>query len=229
MIEDATTGYDLFRVIKKITTEFGYKAFIAMRLPALGDERIADLAIVTNWDPELIRAYDSMSLICHSPIVQALRQSVLPICWDIETINANRSDDKKDVVIELFREFGHVRGIYFSVSDKHGNRGAFGFSGDRPPPDHNEKMMLSYLTSHAFEHLIRNEVSSSSAKEMLTERERDCIQWTAAGKTSAEVASILEISENTVNHYLSTASLKLNTVNKAHTVARAIRLGLITT
>ena len=61
----------------------------------------------------------------------------------------------------------------------------------------------------------------------LSIRERECLTWTAEGKTSEEIAIILELSVHTVNHYLTSAARKLNAVNRLHAVARAMRLGLL--
>jgi DNA-binding CsgD family transcriptional regulator len=41
------------------------------------------------------------------------------------------------------------------------------------------------------------------------------------------MAKILDLSEYTVNHYLSRATRKLDSVNRVQTVAKAIRAGLI--
>jgi DNA-binding CsgD family transcriptional regulator len=61
----------------------------------------------------------------------------------------------------------------------------------------------------------------------LTDREIDCLNWTAAGKTSVEIAEILTLSEHTVNHYLNRATRKLDTANRTQAVAKALRIGLI--
>lgn len=61
----------------------------------------------------------------------------------------------------------------------------------------------------------------------LAPRETECLRWSAAGKTSSEIAGIIGVSENTVNSYLSSASQKMNAVNRVQTVAQAIRLGLL--
>lgn len=61
----------------------------------------------------------------------------------------------------------------------------------------------------------------------LAPREIECLRWSAAGKTSSEIAGIIGVSENTVNSYLSSAAQKMNAVNRVQTVAHAIRLGLL--
>lgn len=56
----------------------------------------------------------------------------------------------------------------------------------------------------------------------LTERERECLRWAAAGKTDWEIATILRISENTANRHVTSATRKLGCVNRTHAVATAI-------
>lgn len=61
----------------------------------------------------------------------------------------------------------------------------------------------------------------------LSQRERECLLWSARGKTSAEIAGILELSEHTVNHYLTNAAIKLGASNRVHAIIRAMILGLL--
>jgi len=61
----------------------------------------------------------------------------------------------------------------------------------------------------------------------LTERERDCLKWTADGKTAWEIGQILRIAERTAIFHINKATQKLNAVNKTQATARAIVLKLI--
>ena len=61
----------------------------------------------------------------------------------------------------------------------------------------------------------------------LSERERHVLQLTAIGKTAAEIAELLEISQRTVHAHLQNASDKMNASNKTHTVVEALRYGQI--
>lgn len=61
----------------------------------------------------------------------------------------------------------------------------------------------------------------------LTQRELDCLQWAAAGKTNWEIGTILGVTERTVRFHLGNIAGKLNTSNRYHTVAQAISLGLV--
>jgi len=61
----------------------------------------------------------------------------------------------------------------------------------------------------------------------LSERERHVLQLTAIGKTAAEIADLLTISQRTVHAHLQNASDKMNASNKTHTVVEALRYGQI--
>ncbi len=61
----------------------------------------------------------------------------------------------------------------------------------------------------------------------MSKRERQCLQLTARGKTSDEIAAALGLSIHTANQYLTATTQKLNAVNRMHAVAKALRLGLI--
>jgi len=64
-------------------------------------------------------------------------------------------------------------------------------------------------------------------KVHLTKREISTLRWTGEGKTSSEIAEILNIKERTVNFHLTNAKRKLNSVNKTAAATRAAMLGLI--
>lgn len=61
----------------------------------------------------------------------------------------------------------------------------------------------------------------------LSAREREVLQWTAAGKTSWEISMISNLSERAINKIIADAMTKLDAVTRAQAVVNAIRLGEI--
>ena len=61
----------------------------------------------------------------------------------------------------------------------------------------------------------------------LTPREEDILTWIARGKTRAEIAVILTLSEDSVKTYTERARRKLNAVNTTQAATIALTLGLI--
>jgi DNA-binding NarL/FixJ family response regulator len=63
----------------------------------------------------------------------------------------------------------------------------------------------------------------------LTEREKEVLTWVGRGKTSAEIAIILGLSERTVNFHCDQAMKRLDVINRTQAVAKSLAEGLITT
>lgn len=63
----------------------------------------------------------------------------------------------------------------------------------------------------------------ANALASLTVCEKSCLYWVSLGKTSGEIAQLIERSENTVNFHLSTACRKL-AVGSRHAVIRYMLL-----
>jgi LuxR family transcriptional regulator, quorum-sensing system regulator SolR len=61
----------------------------------------------------------------------------------------------------------------------------------------------------------------------LSKREVEITRWTAEGKSAAEIAAILYLSESTVNFHIANVVRKLNAANKTAAAVRASMLGLL--
>ena len=61
----------------------------------------------------------------------------------------------------------------------------------------------------------------------VTEREVECLQWAAQGKSDYEIGAILAISPHTAHRHLENAKTKLGVCTRAQAVLRAYALGLV--
>jgi LuxR family transcriptional regulator len=83
------------------------------------------------------------------------------------------------------------------------------------------------LVQMALTSLMRFDDEMVMPPEMkFSKREREILKWTAEGKTSAEIAIILSISENTVNFHQKNMK-KFNAPNKTQIACYAAATGLI--
>nr|WP_315591518.1 response regulator transcription factor [uncultured Cupriavidus sp.] len=62
---------------------------------------------------------------------------------------------------------------------------------------------------------------------VLSEREIEALSWSARGKTSGEIATILGLSKRTVDFHIDNAREKLGVATRVEAVVRAAREGLI--
>ncbi|MBX9456617.1 MAG: helix-turn-helix transcriptional regulator [Rhizobium sp.] len=80
----------------------------------------------------------------------------------------------------------------------------------------------SYLAS-----LLFNEQVKSGRELELTDRELECLYWIAEGKTSDEIATIIGISKNTINNYITSVMRKTATRTRSEAIAYAVRNNLV--
>lgn len=226
-LKTVKTTYDVFQFLKDVSEQYGFEKFSVLSMPTEVDAEISPFFLASNWPPELLQAYDQLGLLKNSPVIAGLRKSSSPLVWEIEGINEDRDEGEQDKAIKLFKDFNMKAGVYFPTYTSSGRRGAVSFAGPKMPLSHMEQSLLHMLSLYTFDHLIKIVEEASGNVPKLTRREHDCILWSAQGKTTAEVGTILSISEHTVSGYLNTACQKLDAVNKTHAVAKALRLGLL--
>jgi len=61
----------------------------------------------------------------------------------------------------------------------------------------------------------------------LTKREVEILRWTAQGKSSEEIASVLHLSINTINYHIKKSIAKLEAPNKTAAAVKDAVLGLL--
>lgn len=220
------TQFDVFRFMKGLTEAYRCRAFMVVNLPPITSFELQSNSVINNWPAELLSIYDQEGLLPTSPVLRRLRSSTLPFVYEV-TSSPNRDESKSQLAVALFERFRMTRFIYLPTHDVSGIRGAVSLAGDREPFSAEEIKDLCYIAIHVFDRLAEIRSLDVRVIDALTDREIDCLNWTAAGKTSAEIAEILALSEHTVNHYLNRATKKLDTVNRTQAVAKALRVGLI--
>lgn len=67
----------------------------------------------------------------------------------------------------------------------------------------------------------------ANGQSPVSERERECLNWAAQGKTSWEISQILGVTESTIIYHLRNATHKLNAANRLHAVAKALKASII--
>lgn len=73
-----------------------------------------------------------------------------------------------------------------------------------------------------------NTLRKTADRHILTQRQVECLSWVSCGLKSHEIAKRLNLSTDTVNEYIASASRRLGTRNRVQACARAVLLGLVT-
>jgi DNA-binding CsgD family transcriptional regulator len=221
------TQSEIFRFLQRLTEEFGLRGFMVLRMPDSTRLELGFSSIITNYPTEVVTAYDRAKLMKDSRAYQKVLASTLPFTFDVDALYDEENDPRMEGARQIFHCAKLGRGAVFPVSDASGERGAIVLSGDRPELDASEILVLHMVAAHVFDRLFQIRHKDCGTAACLTDREIECLGWTSAGKTSAEIAEILGLSEHTVNHYLNRAARKLDSVNRTQAVAKALRSGII--
>lgn len=87
---------------------------------------------------------------------------------------------------------------------------------------------LQTTAVHMHDHVMKTNVLSHKLMHpSLSSREKEILQWVAAGKSQQDVADILSISNRTVEVHLRSSRSKLSALTTVQAVGRAIGLGVI--
>lgn len=217
-ISGLATQFDVFRFLKRLTEKRGLRAFMVVSLPNEFAQALSAHTLITNWPADLLNLYDQERLLAKSPVFRQLRTTTRPFHVDTVKLGGEHGP--------LFERFGMRHGLWLPVHNASAEMGAIGFSGETPPTPL-DIVELFWIAVAVYDQLHAIGLKTMPAREVLTEREAACLTWTSAGKTSAEIAEILGLSEHTVNHYLNRVTRKLDAVNRTQAVAKALRQNII--
>jgi len=174
-----------------------------------------------------VKRYLQMGYIDVDPVVREGYVRTLPFDWS--ELKIHSALEESFWTDALAHGIG-PRGFSIPVRSKRGLRGLFSLSSTRSANDwiQYKKGMQSMLIQIA--NRIHQRVISDlfgPDRPHLTERELDCLRFTALGKDTVDIALILNISPYTVREYLKSARYKLDSVTSAQAVNKAVGLGLL--
>jgi DNA-binding CsgD family transcriptional regulator len=122
---------------------------------------------------------------------------------------------------------GVADGISISIVNASGEIAGFGVSRAQSEGEHNIKSLADiFLLSSVFHDKYLGFYEADAAPQ-LTEREKDVLSWSAAGKTDWEIAEITGISRATVRFHWNNIFQKMGMNNKMAATVNAVRRKLI--
>lgn len=204
---------------------FGYTAFLIVNTPEVANGIDSKpLFLLNGWPPGWTDHYGRANYYKDDPMAWHSRRSVNPFDWDEVRFDAENWPRATEVM-QVAADFGLKKGFVIPVVRGDGSMAAVTMSGERPDFDPRAKRAIHLigLYAHAKATKLAQGERTQPERKRLTEGEREVLRWTAAGKTSWEMAHILGIAEVTVVYRLQRATAKLNAVNRTHAVVQAIR------
>lgn len=192
--------------------------------------RISTL-VISNYSEEWLRRYVEQGYFSIDPVAQHCFSSQQPYLWTRFT-QANEKDLRQ--FAGEASEFNLNDGISIGMPRFNGETGLISLATEKKivmTPASIKRVILYLNAMQPYIHEKIAQLSNVSGKKnikvVLTEREKTCLVWVAEGKTAAEIATILSVSEATVVFHIKNAIQKLNVTNRSQAIAKAVLLGLI--
>jgi DNA-binding CsgD family transcriptional regulator len=207
--------------VHELVEKFGLHFYLASVFPKADRGGLLENLITTNWPDNLLESYRSTDMFSQSTVVAKLKESVLPVSSK-ELLFARA--EKHGVVSKIagvFYDDGFACNLGISLHDAKGRQYLFMLSGSNCSEAELADLVFDLMT--ALDNLTRG----GSDLKLLSRREIECLRWSAAGKSSEEIAIILSLSSHTVTAYLKTAMKKLDVTTRVQAVVMAYRLKLL--
>jgi DNA-binding CsgD family transcriptional regulator len=122
----------------------------------------------------------------------------------------------------------------FAVHGQPGLTGLMSLSRDQPLSLPAAEMAALIGRAQMFASMLNDAVVRLELPKLLPEqnismtpRERECLKWSADGKTAWEIGQILSITERTVVFHMNNVIQKLGASNKIQAIVRAVSLKLV--
>lgn len=205
----------------------GFDFYLVATFPRGDKSDFASNHIASNWPKDLTERYSALDTFRCSQLVAELKSTILPVFLEARAFSKGEANQNLNGLSAVFAGHGLERSIVFSLHDSALRHYIFAFSGVRGKLSDEESMALLYGVLQALESFSHETESLDGPRERLSMREVECLRWSAAGKSSEEIAIILDISAHTVASYLKSAMRKLESVNRMQAVARACRYRLL--
>ncbi|WJR75509.1 autoinducer binding domain-containing protein [Bradyrhizobium sp. NP1] len=227
-IQTANKADAFERVATRLTHRLGFQHFAYLRIT--GETPV----LISSYPKSWTSRYFQLEYQQLDPVVRRARLEHTLFSWGGEA-SAPAGNREQRRFFDEASTFGIRSGITVPIRGGFGRTAAFTLAtGDREV--HPERLVADwkdvaqliglYFHTHVAVRLDLPPTAQPVGSE-LTQRERQCLAWTARGKTVADIAVLVEIAPRTVVFHLENARRKLGAASIAQCVAEALRRGLL--
>lgn len=166
------------------------------------------------------------------PVIERAGQDFMPFYWtcpdDIGSVPRAQQQ-----LFEEAREHDIACGFTVPIHDSAGRTASFNVAAATTPSDFQAiveanrpilHLMGIYFHAHAKE---KSSPANDARRVKLSPREIDCLDWSAKGKSHADIAIILGLARRTVKFHIENAMRKFGVTTTRQAIVRATMLGFI--
>lgn len=180
-----------------------------------------------GFDPEWVELYERKEFRKYDPIPERTLRHGAMLSWS-EARHMGCNSAENEAYFEASKRYGLIHGVGLPLFGSN-NRDAYAsFDWSRPiaevPPEHVSMLKALARAAHM---RVCNLLDQDDGDATLSERESEVLQWLAHGKSRTDIATILDLSPDTVKTYITRIYDKLEARDRIAAVVKGLRLRLI--
>ncbi|WP_042013370.1 helix-turn-helix transcriptional regulator [Aeromonas fluvialis] len=228
----ATKTSDIQQQLERFSHQMGFDYFRLLIIFPISMQK-SHVALFNNCPTTWFDAYSENHYLTQDPVVYLGLKQTQPIFWNKLDCDSPWLPSASRDVMNLAADFGVRNGVSFPLHTPQGEHGILSFiTKDKSNSDlmFENVPLLSFCASYIFNSALQLIKSRPDMMKYLTElsdREKECLFWASEGKTSWEIATILGITERTVNFHLTQVTNKTDSKNRSQAIAKGITSGII--
>lgn len=192
-----------------------------------GDKTLNQTVIASSCPPGWMNNYVSQGYQQVDPRVSMAAEAVTVFTWRLTDWDGHLKGRQL-----AWRNDNEAAGFHSGlvVPDRRdGHLKVIALCGDPGPIHTDDQKVLYYMGLETLDRMqALGLAQEADEKVALSDRERECLQWIAAGKSDWEIGVILSISEKTVSTHVERFKQKLKVQTRAQAIVAAMRRGMIT-
>ncbi|MDJ0641375.1 MAG: autoinducer binding domain-containing protein [Erythrobacter sp.] len=183
--------------------------------------------IAEGFDPEWLALYEDSDFRSCDPIPERIMSHGAMLTWqDAMQAGPNSPDNLR--YFEAMREHGLIHGFGIPLFGPRGRNAYASFDYDRPVSEIDPVSLgIVRTVPQAAHQRVCVLLESSRDRPELSEREQEVITWVSRGKSLSAIATILDLSPDTVKTYTKRIYAKLDASDRVGATVKALKLGLV--
>lgn len=229
-LQRGSSRSDIFPKLVAMQKSLKARNFAVFRISGAGLPNKRKLVCeLENWGPNAVENSNRLLGEFEEILLDHVEMSLLPLVW-----SGNGSGSTMDageftpLIRRLETAVLPFSGVVFPVRLGALGNGYIAFFAEHLTLDAGSVIDQHVESCQIMMDLLALDERRNVPAESLSEREIACLQLAGDGRISEEIAEKLGLSVHTVNAYLGSATIKLDSVNRIQAIAKAIRLGYIT-
>jgi len=215
-----------FVQLREQAEKYGCQYFAMFHCPR-AKQSFEDVLIFSNWPASVFDGSAHFYPALSTDLAKRVNETIVPFQWSFEVLDTVQESKVEKSATDLFQQFQMLDGLIIPVHGPAENVGFVIFGALKKTLKPSQIAKLQFNAIEQFDLHFQASRQKMDSQGRLTPREVKVLQFMVDGKSTDEIAKILNLSAMTVGIYASSAKSKLNSSTKIQAVARAMRNGVI--